>query len=135
MHSSLIESDDEHHWVLLDHRLTELSITRRAVRVRTWSLDGSVELSLSAPFRVRLASGAVRTLDPSRPESATPLLPMVGKEVQSLTVSRSGDVVMEFADGVMIEAAPDARAVSWELLGGGVMEGVSYRCAPGVNPW
>lgn len=135
MHASLIESGDEHHLVLLDHRVTELSVTSRTVRLRTWSLDGSVELSLSAPFHLRLANGATRTLDPSRPESVGPLLSLVGREVQSLTVSRAGDAVMQLADGLAIEATQNPRVVSWELLGGGVLEGLAYRAGAGAFPW
>ena len=135
MHASLIESEDEHHWVLLDHRVTELNVSARTVRVRTWSLDGSTELSLAAPFKLRLSSGTVRVLDPERPESLGPLLAIVGREVQSFTIGRNGDAVMELAEGVAIEAGPDPRAVSWELIGGGVMEGLMYRSAPGTHPW
>jgi hypothetical protein len=135
MHASLIESEDEHHWVLLDHRVTEVHVTARVVRLRTWSLDGSVELSLSTPFVVRLGSGAAKTLDPSRPESLAPLLALVGKPVQSLTISRKGDATVAFDDGVTIEAGRDPRVVSWELLGGGILEGLGYRSAPGVDSW
>lgn len=121
--------------MLLDHRVTELSIGSRSVRVRTWSLDGSVEFSLSAPFRLRLPSGTVRVLDPSRPESLSRLLAIVGREVQSLTIARSGDALMELAGGVGIEAGPDPRATSWELLGAGLLEGLAYRSTPGTGPW
>lgn len=135
MHASLIESEDEHHWVLLDHRLTELSVTSRNVRVRTWSLDGSVELLLATPFRLRLPNGTTRTLDPSRPESMGPLLAIVGRDVQSLTVWKAGSATMELADGLAIEATPDPRLMSWELLGGGVLEGLTYRAGAGAFPW
>lgn len=135
MHASLIESEDEHHWVLLDHRVTELSVALRAVRVRTWSLDGSLELSLSAPFRLRLSSGAVRSLDPARAESLTPLLALVGRGVQSVTIARSGDVIMAFGDGAALEGSPDPRLAAWELLGAGLLEGLAYRSAPGAAPW
>lgn len=135
MHASLIESEDEHHWVLLEHRITELSLTARTVRIRTWSLDGSLEVSLASPFMLRLASGATKTLDPARPESLAPLLAFVGTPVQSITVTRAGDAAVELGDGASIEAGRDPRNISWELLGGGVLEGLGYRCEPGAELW
>lgn len=135
MHASLIESPDEHHWVLLDHRVSELSISPRTVRVRTWSLDGSLELSLSGDFRLRLASGATRALAAGRTDALAPLLAVVGRGVQAVTVGRNGQVVMDLADGAAIEAGPDPRVVSWEMVGGGILEGLAYRCAPGTTPW
>ena len=58
MNAQLIESDDEHHWVLLDHRVTQLVIDRSSIRIQTWSLDGSADIRLAAPFVAYLASGA-----------------------------------------------------------------------------
>ena len=48
VNAQLIESDDEHHWVLLDHRVTQLVIDRSSVRIQTWSLDGSADIRLAA---------------------------------------------------------------------------------------
>jgi hypothetical protein len=135
MQASLIESEDEHHWVLLEHRVTEISLSRKVVRLRTWSLDASVEISLSSPFQLRLESGAVKTLDAARPESLSPLLGYLGAAVQSITVARDGEMTVELGGGAVIETSLDPRLVSWELLGGGVLEGMSYRGAPGQNPW
>lgn len=134
MQASLIESEDEHHWVLLEHRVTEISLSTKVVRLRTWSLDASVEISLSSPFQLRLESGAVKSMDAARPESLSPLLAFLGSAVQSITVARDGEMTVELG-GAVIQAALDPRLVSWELLGGGVLEGMSYRGAPGQNPW
>jgi hypothetical protein len=46
-----------------------------------------------------------------------------------------GDATVAFEQGVTIEAGRDPRTVSWELLGGGTLEGLGYRCSPGVDPW
>ena len=136
MKASLIESQDEHHWVLLDHRVTQLLIDADSVRLQTWSLDGSADVRLAAPFTLRPASGADRGLDPAATESLAPALALLRRGIRSLTVARTGTLTLSFSDGSSIIAEPHPRLESWEVHGGGVLEGMSYICAPGGGaPW
>lgn len=136
MKAQLIESPEEHHLVLLEHRITELSVGLRSVRLYTWSLDGSAEVRLAAPFVIRLPSGVERSLDPGVPESLAPVLALVETEVRSLTMTRDGRLQLQLADGSVLEAGPDPRVESWVVQGGGVLEGMVYHCPPrGGVPW
>lgn len=135
MNAQLIESDDEHHWVLLDHRVTQLVIDRASIRIQTWSLDGSADIRLAAPFVAQLASGATRHIDPSDTERLAPCLALVGLGVRSVTVTRNGTLSLAFSDGSMLTSAPDPRRVAWDVQGGGVLEGMAYAGAPGAELW
>ena len=106
MNAQLIESDDEHHWVLLDHRVTQLVIDRSSIRIQTWSLDGSADIRLAAPFVVHLASGAARHIDPADTERLAPCLALVGLGVRSVTVTRTGTLTLAFSDGSSICRVP-----------------------------
>ena len=131
MQASLIESQDEHHWVLLDHRVTQLVVDTRSLRLQTWSLDGSTELRLAAPFALRSAAGGERTLDPVETLALAPTLALLRRRVASLTVTRAGELTVEFGDGSALVARPSPRTDAWELQGGGALEGMAYRCPPG----
>jgi hypothetical protein len=136
VNAQLIESTDEHHWVLLDHKVTQVVVDLRSFRLQSWSLDGSTDIRCAAPSRLRLASGLERPLDPNVPEGLTPLLGLVGRALRSLTVTRAGILVVTFSDGSTLETDPHPRANAWEVQGGGVLEGMSYVCAPGGgSPW
>ena len=131
MQASLIQSADEHHWVLLDHRVTQLAVDARSLRLLTWSLDGSTEVRIAAPFALRAAGGAERTLDPVETLTLAPALGLLRRRVASLTVARSGELTVELGDGSALVVPPDPRVEAWELQGGGTLEGMAYRCPPG----
>ena len=135
MNAQLIESEDEHHWVLLDHRVTQLVIDRTSIRIQTWSLDGSADIRLAAPFVMRLASGATRHIDPTDTERLAPCLTLVGLGVRSVTVARGGSLTLAFTDGSNLTAASDPRRAAWDVQGGGVLEGMAYAAEPGREPW
>lgn len=136
MNAQLIESDEEHHWVLLEHRVTQLAVDLRSLRLQTWSMDGSAEIRIATAFVLRLTSGSARELDPARPETLAPALGLVGLPVRSLTMARSGQLLVQVGDDATIEVGPDARVDAWEVQGGGVLEGMLYRCPPrGGVPW
>ena len=135
MNAQLIESEDEHHWVLLDHRVTQLVIDRSSIRLQTWSLEGSADVRLAAPFSIQLASGAQRHIDPAETERLAPCLALVGLGVRSVTVTRAGTLTLAFTDGSSISASPDPRRQSWDLQGGGILEGMAYAGQPGVELW
>ena len=135
MNAQLIESEDEHHWVLLDHRVTQLVIDRSSIRIQTWSLEGSADVRLAAPFSIQLASGAQRQIDPGETERLAPCLALVGLGVRSVTVTRTGTLTLAFTDGSSISASPDPRRQSWDVQGGGILEGMAYAGQPGVELW
>lgn len=135
MLSQLISTDDEHHWVLLDHAVAQLAIERRAFRLQTWSLDGSIELRVGAPCVLVVGSGTRRELVPTAPETLAPLLALVGATVRSLTVTREPRLVVEFADESVLELV-GAGTDAWTVQGGGVLEGMAYRSPErGLAPW
>lgn len=136
MHASLIPTDDEHHWVLLEHQVTALTIDTRALRFQTWSLDGSTDVRVAAPFTLRLGGAAERALDPIETLTLGPALGLLRRRLASLTVTRAGELTAGFADGGALVVAPDRRAVAWEVQGGGSLEGMAYRApVAGESLW
>lgn len=135
MNAQLIESDDEHHWVLLDHRVTQLVIDRSSIRIQTWSLDGSADIRLVAPFVMQLAAGGTRHIDPTDTERLAPCLALVGVGVRSVTVTRGGTLALAFSDGSTLTAVRDPRRAAWDVQGGGVLEGMAYAGEPGAELW
>ncbi len=131
MPASLIDSPDEHHWVLLDHRVTQLVFETQAVRFQSWSLDGSTEVRLAAPFTLRQPGGAERLLDPAETPTLGPLLALVRRRLTSLTIARDGELIADLEGGLAIIAPPSRREDAWEVQGGGALEGLSYRCLMG----
>ena len=135
MNAQLIESEDEHHWVLLDHRVTQLVIDRASIRIQTWSLEGSADIKLAAPFVLQLASGSTRHIDPTDTERLAPCLAMVGLGVRSVTVTRTGTLTLALTDGSTIAISPDPRRSAWDVQGGGILEGMAYAGEPGTELW
>ncbi len=131
MLASLIDSPDEHHWVLLDHRLTQLVFETQAVRFQSWSLDGSAEVRLSAPFTLRQPGGAERLLNPADTTTLAPLLALVRRRLTSITIASDGELVADLEGGLSIVAPPSRFADAWEVQGGGALEALSYRCLSG----
>ena len=131
MSATLIESPDEHHWVLLDHQVTQLVLDTSSFRIQTWALDASAEIRCAAPFTLRHASGAGRTLDPSETETLAPVLALLRRRLESITVSRDGELTAAFSGGVSLTVGRGAgasgrRGAGWEVQGGGALEGMSY---------
>jgi hypothetical protein len=131
MPASLIDSPDEHHWVLLDHRVTQLVFEAQALRFESWSLDGSTEVRLTGPFTLRQPGGAERLLDPGETPTLAPMLALLRRRLTSLTIARDGELVADFDGGLAIVAPPSPRTDAWEVQGGGALEGLSYRCLTG----
>jgi hypothetical protein len=130
MQSSLIESPDEHHLVLLEHHVTQIVIDQRSLRLQSWALDGSTEVRIAAPFALSLG-GAARTLDPVETQGLAPVLALLRRRLTSAPITRAGELTMEFGDGATLTVPPDRRVEAWELQGGGALEGLVYRCPPG----
>jgi hypothetical protein len=101
-------------------------------RLQTWSLEGSAEIRCSAPFTFRPASGAERTIDPAETETLAPVLSLLRRRLESITVTRDGELTVSFSGGVSLVASggrPTAggrRSAPWEVQGGGALEGMSY---------
>ena len=127
MGATLIESPDEHHWVLLDHQVTQLVVDARSFRIQTWSLDASAEIRCAAPFTLRQSSGAERVLDPTETETLAPLLSLLRRRLESITITRDGELTAAFTGGMsLVVAGGQRRAPAWEVQGGGALEGMSY---------
>jgi hypothetical protein len=122
----LIESPDEHHWVLLDHQVTQIVVDGSSFRVQTWSLEGSAEIRCSAPFTLRQSSGAERTIDPAETETLAPILGLLRRRLESITITRDGDLTVTFSGGTSLVVGHGRRATGWEVQGGGALEGMSY---------
>jgi Family of unknown function (DUF6188) len=136
MKATLIESAQEHHWVLLDARVTQLVIDPSSFRFQAWSLDASAEVRVAAPFTLHLPSGAERSFDPEQTEGLAPALAILRRPLQSLTITRAGELTADFGDGMSIVVRPHARYEAWEVQGGGSLEGMDYLChAGGGTPW
>jgi hypothetical protein len=136
MRATLIQNADEHHWMLLDYRVTQLLIDPGSFRLQSWSLEGSVEIRFGAPFSLISARGGERRLDPEQTEALAPVLALLRRPLQSITVSRDGELAVEFSDGVSLRSAPHPRYEAWEVQGAGALEGMSYQCdVGGGSPW
>ena len=129
MGATLIESPDEHHWVLLDHQVTQVVVDVSSFRVQTWSLDGSAEIRCAAPFALRQPSGAERTIDPAETETMAPVLTLLRRRLESITVTRDGELTAAFSGGTSLVVSGRRRTAGWEVQGGGALEGMSYRGA------
>jgi hypothetical protein len=126
MGATLIESPDEHHWVLLDHRVTQILIDASSFRVQTWSLEGSAEIRCSGPFVLRQASGAERMIDPAETETLASVLALLRRRLESLTITRDGELTAAFSGGTSVVVGGGRRTTAWEVHGGGALEGMSY---------
>jgi Family of unknown function (DUF6188) len=131
MGATLIESPDEHHWVLLDHQVTQIVIDASSFRVQTWSLEGSAEIRCAVPFTLHQGSGVGRALDPAETETLAPILGLLRRRLESLTITRDGELTAAFGGGVSLivgrrPAGAGRRDAGWEVQGGGALEGMSY---------
>jgi hypothetical protein len=136
MTAILQESDERHDWTLGGHRITQLCVDLGACRIQSWSLRDSLEIRLAASFRLTLADGTVREINPEHSERLAPLLTMIGREILHLTVAKSGSLSLRLSDGSTIEIDSHPRHAAFEVNGGGSLEGVAYLARPGGgSPW
>ena len=136
MTADLTETPDEHRWSLRDHRVTQLLMDLRSFRFQTWSLEASAEIRLAVPFTYWEPDGLERQLDPEEPEQLAPLLSLLGRSIDTLTIARRGQLTIRFGDGSSIGIEPHPRVEAWEIQGGGALEGLGYLCNPGGGaPW
>lgn len=126
MGATLIESPDEHHWVLLDHQVTQIVVDAGSFHVQTWSLDGSAEIRCSASFTLRQSRGAERTIDPAETETLAPVLTLLRRRLESITITRDGELTAAFSGGASVVVRSGRRGAGWEVQGGGALEGMSY---------
>jgi len=127
---------DRHVWTLEQHRVTHLTVELGACRLLTWTLEASAEVRLGAWFTLRQADGEERVVDPDEPEQLAPLLTLVGRWLETLTATATGELELAFSDGTVLIARPDPRYEAWQVQGGGALEGLSYLERPGGGaPW
>ena len=130
------ETPNEHRWTLGGHRITQLSIDLSSFRLLTWTLAASAEVRLAVPFTFLEPDAIERTIDPDEPEQLSPLLSLLGRTVDTLVATRTGELMLAFGDGSSLRVQPHPRVEAWEVQGGGALEGMSYRCEPGGGiPW
>ena len=134
MSATLEELPGEHRWTFAGHRVTQLVVELRSIRLLAWSLQASLELRVSAPFTLAHADGTERRVDPVASEQLGPLLTLVGRELRGLAVTRAGALRAEFGDGTSFDVHP--RRDAFEVQGGGALEGVHYVAGPdGAAAW
>ena len=127
---------DRHVWTLGNHRVTQLAVELGACRIVTWTLQASVDVRIGAAFTLRHADGEARAIDPDQPEQLAPLLTLVGRSLETITVARRGELALAFSDGTIVTVGPHRRHEAWQVQGGGELEGMAYRCEPGGEvPW
>lgn len=136
MSASLDERPGHHLLTLHDHRVIQLLVELRAVRLQTYTLHDAVELRIAVPFLLRQADGDERRIDPAEPEQLAPLLTLVGRQAEQLAVHERGDLEAAFSDGTILRVDAHPRAEAWQLQGAGGLEGLVYRArAGGGPPW
>ena len=136
MSADVSETPNEHRWTLGGHRITHLSIDLSSFRLLTWTLAASAEVRIAVPFTFREPDAIERIIDPEEPEQLSPLLSLLGRTVDTLVATRTGELMVAFGDGSSLRVMPHARVEAWEVQGGGALEGMSYRCEPGGGvPW
>jgi hypothetical protein len=136
MSASLDQLPDGHLLTLDDHRVTQLLVELRGVRLLTYSLGDAVELRVAVPFQLVQADGEERHIDPAEPERLAPLLTLVGRRAELMQITGDGALTAGFSDGTVLRVAPHAREEAWQLQGAGGLEGLAYACpAGGGPPW
>ncbi len=136
MSATLDERPGGHVLLLDEHRVTQLLVELRAMRLLTYSLHDAIELRVGVPFTLQQADGEARHVDPAEPERLAPLLTLVGRRVEALDVAEGGAVEIAFSDGTLLSVEPHPREEAWQLQGAGGLEGLVYRCpAGGGRPW
>ena len=134
MSASLDPQPDGQLLTLDDHRVTQLLVELRAVRVLTWSLGDAVELRVGVPFVLVQADGEARRVDPAEPEQLAPLLTLVGRRAELMRMAEDGALDAGFSDGTVLHVAPHPREEAWQLQGAGGLEGLAFACPPGGGP-
>ena len=136
MSASIDQLPDGQILTLVDHRVTQLLVELRAVRLLTYSLGDAVELRVGVPFTVEQADGDARRVDPAEPEQLAPLLTLVGRRAELVRMAEDGALTAGFSDGTVVHVEPHAREEAWQLQGAGGLEGLAYACpAGGGPPW
>jgi hypothetical protein len=136
MSASLDQRPDAHLLTLDDHRVTQLLVELRGVRLLTYSLGDAVELRVAVPFRLVQADGEERHIDPGEPERLAPLLTLVGRRAEVMRMADDGGLTAGFSDGTVLQVDPHVREAAWQLQGAGGLEGLAYACpAGGGPPW
>jgi hypothetical protein len=136
MSASLDQLPDALRLTLDDHRVTQLHVELRGVRLLTYSLGDAVELRVGVPFTLEQADGDPRRVDPAEPEQLAPLLTLVGRRAELLQMAEDGALTAGFSDGTVLRVAPHPREEAWQLQGAGGLEGLAYACpAGGGAPW
>lgn len=136
MTAELDQTPERHRWTFTGQRVTQLCVDATSARLHSWSLQASLDVRLSAPFILQQADGKPRLVDPRAPEQLAPLLTLVGRALDRLTVEAAGRLALSLSDGTMLTTEAHPRLEAFDVRGGGALEGLEYRAAPGGGaPW
>jgi hypothetical protein len=127
----LEERPDAHHWIFQDHRITQLLLDLSSLRLQTWTLQASAEIRLAVQFEFLEPDGVSRAINPEEPEQVSPVLSIVGRGIDTMTITRAGELRIVFSDGSTIVAKSHSRFEAWEIQGAGALEGLQYLAVPG----
>jgi hypothetical protein len=126
MTAELRDLGDRHEWALTEHRVTQFAVELSAVRLHAWSMQASLEVRITSPFTIREADGSERTAEPGEPEQLAPLLTLVGRYLELVTVGRDA-LELALSDGTTLHVPGRRQQDAFEVQGGGALEGMEYR--------
>lgn len=89
--------------------------------------DDDVDLTIATPFIIN-AGGRAQRLDPERPESLGPALPLLRQVIESATVDEGGFLEVVFAKGPALRVEPDPNYEAWQSRSS---RGAMLICLPG----
>jgi hypothetical protein len=134
MPAYLDRAPERHTWTFSGSPVTQLVVDSASVRLQAWTLDATVELRLESPFRFTDAERGRVDVDPAAAVQVAPMLALLGVGLRRMILRRDGELVVEFASGALIEAAPDAGYEAYEVQVDGPGGRTAYLAMPGGAP-
>ena len=145
MQKRFTEYRDRREWDLSGFTLVRLSFDYRTTLLMYQStpksslvsaLEGpqnSLTVDIESPCLLRTGS-QIQPMDPERSDSMAPLLPLLRHCLVSLTVFRSGLLVLTFEDGTELWVPKDEQYESWQAVGNGELSDIAMLCSPHEGP-
>lgn len=139
MNSLMREFDDRRIWAIGGHEVTRLCVDYR-VTIEIWwrdeaSPDNYVTIQIGNSFVLHRGGAQIEVI-PEQITTVAPVLQILHRPVESLTVYRDGRLVLRMCDGDEIVVEKDAHFESWETHGTGELADVNMLCSPhDCPPW
>ena len=108
---------------LLGRRLARVTVTPGAVVLEIRAMEGSLEVEVAGPFRLRTDEGSW-SMDPATPETIAPLLARITRGLERIRADRGGSLKIVFEDGAKLQVPGNAFSPTWEVQGSGDLEAV-----------